>query len=89
MYFNQKVDAMTASARQKADPEKNRRKSREWRAKMRAKGLRPVQLWVIDTRAPGFAEEARRQALAIANSPSAAEDQAWVDAVSINLDQLP
>ena len=31
------------------------------RAQLRARGLRPVQIWVPDTRAPGFAEEARRQ----------------------------
>jgi hypothetical protein len=68
--------------------ERNRQKSRDWRAKKRAKGLRPVQLWVVDTRAPGFAEEARRQALAAANSPCAAEDQAFVDAISISPDDL-
>lgn len=36
------------------------------RDKMRAAGLRPIQIWVPDTTAPGFAEEARRQSLAIA-----------------------
>ncbi len=29
---------------------------------LRAAGLRPVQIWVPDTRAPGFEEEYRRQA---------------------------
>ena len=28
---------------------------------LRAAGLRPVQIWVPDTRAPGFEEEYRRQ----------------------------
>ena len=32
-----------------------------YRERKRHAGLRPVQLWVPDTRAPGFAEEARRQ----------------------------
>lgn len=32
------------------------------RAGLRARGLRPVQIWLPDTRAPGFAAEARRQA---------------------------
>jgi len=36
------------------------------RAQLRARGLRPIQIWVPDTRAPGFAEEARRQALLVA-----------------------
>ena len=30
---------------------------------LRAAGLRPVQIWVPDTRRPGFAEECRRQSL--------------------------
>ena len=36
------------------------------RAQLRARGLRPIQIWVPDTRAPGFAEEARRQSLLVA-----------------------
>ncbi|RTL95686.1 DUF3018 family protein [Ancylobacter aquaticus] len=32
------------------------------REALRAAGLRPVQIWVPDTRRPGFAEECRRQA---------------------------
>ena len=36
------------------------------RAALRAAGLRPVQIWVPDTRRPGFAEECRRQAQLIA-----------------------
>ena len=28
---------------------------------MRAAGLRPIQIWVPDTRRPSFAEECRRQ----------------------------
>jgi hypothetical protein len=36
------------------------------RDKMRAAGLRPVQIWVHDTRAPGFATECRRQSALIA-----------------------
>jgi hypothetical protein len=37
------------------------------RAQLRARGLRPIQIWVPDTRAPGFAEEARRQSLLVAS----------------------
>ena len=33
---------------------------------LRKAGLRPVQIWVPDTRRPGFAEECRRQSLAVA-----------------------
>ena len=31
------------------------------RLAMRMAGLRPVQIWVPDTRQPGFAQECRRQ----------------------------
>ena len=60
-----------------------RDKARRHREKLRAQGLRPLQIWVIDTRAPGFAEEARRQSKAIADSEQDAEDQAFIDAISV------
>ena len=50
------------------------------RAKLRAAGLRPIQIWVPNTRAPGFAEECRRQSQLIRESETAAsraEDEAW------------
>ena len=37
---------------------------------LRAAGLRPVQIWVPDTRRPGFAEECRRQSALVAASDS-------------------
>ena len=46
------------------------------RDKLRAAGLRPVQVWVPDTRAPGFAEEVRRQCEAIAAAEDTAEGRA-------------
>jgi hypothetical protein len=39
---------------------------RRYRQRMRAKGIRQIQLWVPDTRSPEFAEECRRQSLLIA-----------------------
>lgn len=41
------------------------------RAAMRLAGLRPVQIWVPDTRHPNFAEECRRQCLLVAQADSA------------------
>jgi len=35
------------------------------RDNLRHAGLRPIQIWVPDTRAPGFTEECRRQSLII------------------------
>ncbi len=40
----------------------------------RASGLRLVQLWVPDSRAPGFAEECRRQTVLAAASDRADAD---------------
>ena len=57
-------------------------KVRRHRDRLRAQGLRPLQVWVPDTRAPGFAEEARRQSLAVAGSAHAEADQAFIDAIS-------
>ncbi len=37
---------------------------------LRMAGLRPVQIWVPDTRNPGFAEECRRQSLLVAQADS-------------------
>jgi hypothetical protein len=37
-------------------------KQERYRERMRVAGLRPVQIWVSDTRAPDFETECRRQA---------------------------
>jgi hypothetical protein len=59
----------------------SRVKVQEHRQRLRAQGLRPVQIWVPDMRAPGFKVEAHRQSLAVAQSAQAAEDQAFIDAI--------
>jgi hypothetical protein len=43
---------------------------RRYRERMRAKGLRQIQLWVPDTRSPTFAAECRRQSLLVAGDPA-------------------
>lgn len=60
----------------------SREKVRAHRERLRAQGLRPIQIWVPDARSPSFAAEARRQSRLVAESPHAAEDQAFVDAIS-------
>ena len=60
----------------------SRDKVRAHRERLRAEGLRPVQLWVPDTRSAKFIAEARRQSRLAARSRLAAEDQAFVDAIS-------
>lgn len=55
---------------------------RRHRERLRRLGLRPVQIWVPDVRAPEFAAEAHRQSAAIAASEGETDDQAFVDAIS-------
>ena len=59
---------------------------RQHRERLRRQGLRPVQIWVPDVRAPEFVAEAHRQSVAVAMSEDEADDQAFVDAVSWGLD---
>jgi len=57
-------------------------KVQEYRDRLRAQGLRPIQIWVPDVRASSFRSEAHRQSLAVAASAHAAEDQAFIDAIA-------
>ena len=60
----------------------SRDRVRTYRQRMRARGLRPIQIWVPDTRTAAFRTEAHRQSLAVAQSALAGQDQDFVDAVS-------
>ncbi len=54
---------------------------------LRAAGLRPIQIWVPDTRRPGFAEECRRQSQIVAAADAADHDlDAFMDAALVDLD---
>lgn len=59
-----------------------RDRARRYRQRMQARGLRPIQMRVPDTRTAAFREEAHRQSLAVARSRHDGDDQAFVDAVS-------
>ena len=63
-------------------PISSRERVRGHRERLRRQGLRPIQIWVPDTRSPAFAVEARRQSAAVADSPDEAADQAFIDAIS-------
>ena len=52
------------------------------RDKLRAAGLKPMQMWVYDTSRPGFAEECRRQSLVIADDPHDQEIMEWIEKVA-------
>lgn len=49
------------------------------RAGLRAAGLRPVQIWVPDTRRSGFADECRRQSLMLQSDPQEADVLNWLE----------
>jgi hypothetical protein len=69
-------------------PKPSRVKVREHRERLRRQGLRPIQIWVPDVRAPAFRLEAHLQSLAVAASSRAHEDQAFIDAVSTFTDEV-
>jgi len=61
---------------------KTRTKVSAHRGRLRAQGLRPIQIWVPDVRSPAFRAEARRQSRLVASSLHEAEDQAFIGAIS-------
>lgn len=52
------------------------------RMALRAAGLRPVQIWVPDTRRAGFAEECRRQSLALRGDAHEQDALDWLATVA-------
>jgi hypothetical protein len=57
-------------------------KVQKHRARLRSKGLRPIQIWVPDVRSSAFTAEAHRQSDAVARSKHAHDDQEFIDLVS-------
>lgn len=53
------------------------------RSELRRRGLRPIQIWVPDTRAPGFAEEARRQAKLVAAEDGFDDTMDFIERISV------
>jgi Protein of unknown function (DUF3018) len=66
-------------------PKSTAQRVQQRRDKLRAAGLRPVQVWLPDTHAPGFAEEMRRQCRRITeveDTPDGREDAAFWEATT-------
>ena len=54
----------------------------DYRARLRASGLRQVQLWLPDTKSPAFIKAVRKQCLAIAaDDPAGREMDAWIESI--------
>ncbi|CAN5275184.1 antitoxin MazE family protein [soil metagenome] len=69
---------MTAA---KSDAKPSRVKVRAHRARLRERGLRPIQVWVPDVRSASFRKEAHHQSLIVAASAAEQDDQAFIDSV--------
>ena len=52
------------------------------RASLKARGMRPVQLWVPDTRSADFAAECRRQSALLDAGPQEREILDWIEQVA-------
>jgi len=59
------------------------RLSRREKQDLRRRGFRPVTIWVPDPDAPGFQEEARRQAASVSASDRESGIMDWVESVSL------
>ena len=59
-----------------------RRRVQKHRDKLRAAGLRPVQLWIPDSRRRGFAAECRRQCQALRGDRHEQEIASWLERVA-------
>jgi hypothetical protein len=55
---------------------------RQHREALRAKGLRPVQVWIPDTRRPEITAEYRSQLQAIANDDRDREMLGWLEGIA-------
>ncbi len=62
-----------------------REKVQKHRDRLRAQGMRLVQIWVPDVRSRSFLLAARKQSRLVAASPFEAGDQAFIDAISTDL----
>lgn len=49
---------------------------------LRRAGLRPVQIWVPDTRRAGFADECRRQSRMLQDDPHERETLDWLESAA-------
>ncbi|MEO9191781.1 MAG: antitoxin MazE family protein [Acetobacteraceae bacterium] len=56
-----------------------------YRASQRTRGMKLLRVWVPDPRAPGFREEARRQAALLRGSPDEAEALDFIEAAAFDL----
>jgi ERCC4-related helicase len=71
-HFRKDIMATTSSAQ----------RVQRHRAQLRAQGMRPVQLWLPDTRSADFAAECRRQSALLSADPQERETLDWIAQVA-------
>lgn len=83
------ASSVTCNKKGAAMPTPVSRRVKKRRDALRAAGLRPVQIWVPDTRRPGFEAECRRQAALVAQSDRADDTLSdFMDAALVDVDGL-
>jgi len=55
---------------------------RKHREQLRAEGLKPVQIWIPDTRLASFRQKCERESLSLIADPLEAETLAWIAEVA-------
>jgi hypothetical protein len=55
---------------------------RKHRDSLRAAGLKPVQLWIPDTRSESFRQKCERESLSLVGDPQEAEMLVWIAEVA-------
>jgi antidote-toxin recognition MazE-like antitoxin len=63
-------------------------KFRRFRASRKARGMRLLRVWVPDPHAPGFRDEARRQAALLRGAPEEGEALDFIEAIAETDDHL-
>lgn len=56
-------------------------KMREYRGRLRASGLRPVQLWIPDIRSQKIIDESRKQSIRVSSAPQDSQIMDFVESV--------
>ena len=55
---------------------------RKHREQFRAEGLKPIQIWIPDTRSESFRRKCEQESLSLAADPLEADTLAWIAEVS-------
>ncbi len=55
---------------------------RKHREALQAAGLKPVQIWIPDTRSESFRRQCEQESLLLAGDPAEAEMMAWIAEVA-------